>query len=69
MSNYVRIVQDVVFPERSCGPLCSLCAEQVFPGEVYYDIGGQTVCRDCLPQLARQIFRPCRRMCGGEACV
>ena len=55
---------------RSYAPvcLCRECGGALFPGEIYYDIGGQAVCRDCLPQLARRLFRRCRRIAGeGDA--
>lgn len=40
---------------------CSQCGGELYCGEVYYDIGGHTVCRDCLDVFARRYFRFCRR--------
>lgn len=40
---------------------CSQCGGELYAGEVYYDINGCTVCRDCLDVFARRYFRLCRR--------
>ena len=40
---------------------CSQCGGEVYPGEVYYDISGTAVCRDCLELFSRRHFRHCRK--------
>ncbi len=40
---------------------CTECGGELYAGEVYYDIGGQPVCRDCLSLFARRYFRLCRK--------
>ena len=54
--------------QRAKKPACTCreCGGMLYPGEVYYDICGQAVCRDCLPQLARKLFRNCRRVAAGK---
>ena len=40
---------------------CSQCAGEIYPGEVYYDMGGAAVCRDCLELFSRRHFRDLRK--------
>ena len=40
---------------------CALCGEVLFPGEVYYDFGGVSLCTPCLQLRLRKMLRPCRR--------
>lgn len=42
--------------------LCRECGGELFCGEVYYDVAGRLICRDCLPQFARRCFGGCRRI-------
>jgi len=46
-------------------PCCSQCGSVLFAGEVYYDLGSP-VCRDCVAQVARRLFRQCRRQVPAE---
>lgn len=41
---------------------CRECRCELFCGEVYYDVAGCAVCRDCLPHFARRYFGGCRRV-------
>lgn len=52
--------------ERYPARVCRECGGALFSGEIYYDIGGRAICRDCLPLLARRLFRRCRRAAGEE---
>lgn len=59
-----ELVRITVLKERdaAAGPKsCALCESRLFLGEVYYDICGKSVCRDCLGLFARRYFRDCRR--------
>lgn len=61
MTTYTQISYYRDTQQRLPALQCSQCGGEVFPGEVYYDIGGQAVCRDCLELFARRHFRHCRR--------
>ena len=49
------------------GPRCRYCGAVIGPGESYYRLGGQAVCRDCLPLAAAVVLLPFRRVAGEEA--
>ena len=36
------------------------------PGECCWVINGAVICGQCLPEYARQDYRPCRRIVGEE---
>lgn len=40
---------------------CTLCGGEIYAGETYYAINAQTICRDCLPELAARHFAPFQR--------
>lgn len=40
---------------------CAECGGELFDREVYYEIGGRPICRDCLYVFSRRYFRHCRR--------
>ncbi|MCI6569236.1 hypothetical protein [Dysosmobacter sp. HCP28S3_G4] len=46
--------------------LCSLCGTEIGPGECCWVINGAVICGQCLPEYARQDYRPCRRIVGEE---
>jgi len=46
---------------------CSQCGGEIYPGEVYYDMGHFAVCRDCLELFSRRHFRHCRRQAPWRA--
>lgn len=61
MTNYTQISY---YRDMQSAPAvlhCAECGGELYAGEVYYDIGGRTVCRDCLSLFARRYFRFCRR--------
>ena len=37
---------------------CALCGGEIYRGEAYYYINGQTVCWDCLADYAAQALAP-----------
>ena len=43
---------------RNC---CTVCGEVLFPGEVYYDLGGVDLCVPCMQLRLRRMLRPHRR--------
>lgn len=45
---------------------CALCGGEIYAGETYYAINAQTICRDCLPELAAQFFAPFQRKEGSR---
>ena len=45
---------------------CHLCGAEIYRGEEYYRINGETVCCTCLEDYARAVFAPFLRR-GGEA--
>lgn len=57
---------------RACAPTfrCSQCGGEIFPGESYYDVCGEIICRECLEYFARRALSRYRRRCPDEgACV
>ena len=48
------------------GLRCRYCGEVIGPGEGYYRLGGQAVCRICLPLAAAVVLLPFRRVAGEE---
>lgn len=60
--SYYRDIQEA--PAILC---CAECGGELFDREIYYDIGGCAVCRDCLDVFARRYFRCCRRQAAGRA--
>lgn len=52
----------IEFTERIPLYICRECGGEVFHGEVYYDVAGRLICRDCLPHFARRYFGGCRRV-------
>ena len=45
---------------------CTLCGEEIGGGETYWIINGAVVCGSCLPDFARQDYRPCQVIRGEE---
>lgn len=45
---------------------CTLCGEEIVPGEEYWACSGQLACALCLPELARRELAPCREIRGKE---
>ena len=35
---------------------CGLCRGELYPGDPYFELDGQTVCEDCLGRYARSYF-------------
>ncbi len=48
-------------------PRCTLCGREISLWAEYWACNGQTVCRGCLAEFAREEFAPCREVCGKEA--
>ena len=46
--------------------LCSLCGQEIAPGEEYWYCNGSSVCRECLPVFARAELAPYRQTRGKE---
>ena len=46
--------------------LCSLCGQEIAPGEEYWYCNGSSVCRECLPDFARAELAPYRQTRGKE---
>ena len=46
--------------------LCSLCGQEITPGEEYWYCNGSSVCRECLPVFARAELAPYRQTRGKE---
>ena len=52
----------VCFSEtKPAAPVCGECGGEILPGESYYDVGGELVCRECLEFYARRLLHRCRR--------
>ena len=47
--------------------LCSQCDEEIWAGEGYYCIEGETVCQYCLPDFARRYFARHLQVAGEKA--
>ena len=47
--------------------LCSLCGQEITPGEEYWYCNGSSVCRECLTDFARAELAPYRQTRGKEA--
>ncbi len=45
---------------------CTLCGQEILPGEEYWACSGQLACGACLPELARRELAPCREVRGKE---
>ena len=45
---------------------CSICGREIASGEEYWVCNGTLACTDCLPELARYEFLPCRVLRGKE---
>ena len=45
---------------------CSLCAGELYEGDVYWHINGSKICRACLGQFASEEFAAHREICGEE---
>ena len=43
---------------------CDICGFELYRGESYYYINGETVCPDCLEKFAARLLAPFRM--GGE---
>ena len=46
---------------------CTLCGQEILPGEEYWFCSGRSACVRCLGDLARQELAPCREIRGEEA--
>ena len=46
-------------PEDRIYSYCSCCHGEIYEGEFYYDIDGQTVHTDCLSDFANDYFSHC----------
>lgn len=53
-------------PDRAGERYCSFCGQEIAPGEGYWYINGWTVCVDCLPNFAREDYRPFCHIQGEE---
>ena len=40
---------------------CGLCRGELYPGDIYFELDGRTVCEDCLGRYARIYFAPRQR--------
>lgn len=40
--------------------LCDLCGGEIYWGEAFYRVDGETVCEDCVGDYARRILAPFR---------
>ena len=49
-------------PEESTLFWCDGCGEEICTGEIYYEIGLQRLCRDCLQDFAEEYFRRFREV-------
>jgi len=38
--------------------ICDHCGEEIYSGEGYYRVDGQTVCIDCAADFAKGLMRP-----------
>ena len=59
---YVRIRRDL--PVRA---VCSLCAQDIYAGEMLWQYSGITVCEDCFLQFAHEMLRPFAYLLGEES--
>lgn len=46
--------------------ICSLCAQDIYPGERVWRCNGMTVCRDCFARFARGMLEPFEMILGEE---
>ena len=46
--------------------LCTLCGQEIVPGEEYWYCSGNCVCRACLPSFTRAELAPYRQTRGKE---
>ena len=49
--------------------LCSLCGGEITRGAPYWDLNGESVCEDCLPEFARLELAPYRQTRGREEAI
>ena len=47
-------------------PVCSLCAQEILPGERLWYRSGTTACTDCFAPFAREVLRPFEYILGEE---
>lgn len=45
--------------------ICDLCGGEIYWGEAFYCVNGETICEDCVAGYARGLLAPFRE--GGEA--
>lgn len=36
-------------------PHCSRCRDTLYPGDDYYDVGGETLCEECMDSVVRHM--------------
>ena len=48
---------------------CTLCGREIIVGEEYWACNGSRICRDCLPDFARQELSCCHEIRGKEAAL
>ena len=46
--------------------VCSLCAQEILPGERLWYCSGTTACADCFARFAREALRPFEYILGEE---
>ena len=53
---------------QKCVPreVCSLCAQEILPGERLWYRSGTTACTDCFAPFAREALRPFEYILGEE---
>lgn len=61
MRKYIQISYYHDPQETPASCICQMCGGELYEGDVYYDMGGYPVCRDCLGQFARRYFQSRRR--------
>lgn len=44
--------------------VCDLCGGEIYWGEIFYRMDGETVCEDCIDDYARQILASFRQEGG-----
>lgn len=52
-------------PYEPVAACCDMCGGEIYKGEEYYQINGESVCDDCVERYARSVLRPF--LVGGEA--
>ena len=51
---------------RQITTVCSLCAQEILPGERLWYCSGTTACADCFARKAREALRPFEYILGEE---